>query len=278
MTLTVTLILLISAVVHASWNALLKVNGDRVAMLAVMYGTMGVICAAIIPFTAPMTAAAWAWLVPAALLHVVYKLGLIKMYEHGDLSLAYPVARGVAPVAVLILALLLAGEEPTANQLIGVGLVCIGLMGFISRKANATIRGLGYAALTGLIIAAYTVFDGMGVRAVEQAATFAAWVLLGDGLGTVALGFYFHGRKLPGLCRDLLPKAVPAGAIAGLAYGGVLWGLGQANMGGVSAIRESSVVFAALIGTLLMGEPMGTRRIAASVIVVVGIVILSWPA
>ena len=278
MTLTVTIILLISAVVHASWNALLKVNGDRVAMLAVMYGTMSLICVFVIPFTAPMTPEAWAWLVPAVALHVVYKLGLIKMYEHGDLSLAYPVARGVAPVAVLLLALLLAGEVPTGNQITGVALVCLGLMGFISRKANATVQGLFYAAMTGLIIAAYTVFDGMGVRAVEQAATFAGWVLLGDGLGTVALGFFYHGRRLPGLCRDLLPKAMPAGAIAGLAYGGVLWGLGQANMGGVSAIRESSVVFAALIGTLLMGEPMGARRITASIIVVLGIVILSWPA
>lgn len=277
MSLAVTGILLLSALIHASWNALLKASGDRVATMAVLFGTMGLIAAACLPLVPPMTDEGWFWLGPAVALHGIYGLLLIRMYAHGDLSLAYPIARGVAPVAVLILAMVLAAEIPTSNQIAGVAVVGVGLLGFMGRQANASIKAVAYAGLTGLLISSYTVIDGMGVRATGNALTFSAWLFAAWGAVMVMIAACVRGRRLTALVGQQWRRAVPAGAAAGLAYTGVMWGLGQANMGGVSAIRESSVIFAALIGTLFLGEPMGKRRIGASLIVCLGIVILSWP-
>lgn len=277
MTLAVTGILLLSAVIHASWNALLKSSGDRVATMAVLFGTMGVIAAACLPLVPPMTPKGWLWLGPAVFLHGLYGMLLIKMYAHGDLSLAYPIARGVAPLAVLVLAVLLAGEIPAANQVVGVCIVGLGLLGFMGKQADASAKAVTLALLTGMLIASYTVIDGMGVRATGSALTFSAWLFAAWGLVMVAIALSVRGKTLPVLVARQWRRAVPAGAAAGLAYTGVMWGLGQANMGGVSAIRESSVIFAALIGTVFLGEPMGKRRVGASVIVCCGIVALSWP-
>ncbi|WP_259780939.1 DMT family transporter [Aestuariispira ectoiniformans] len=277
MSLAVTGILLLSAVIHASWNALLKSSGDRVATMAVLFGTMGLIAATGLPYVPPMTKEGWLWLAPAVLLHGMYGMLLIRMYAHGDLSLAYPIARGVAPLAVLSLAVLLAGEIPTGNQMIGVAIVGVGLLGFMGRNANASAKAVIYALMTGLLIASYTVIDGMGVRATGSALTFSAWLFTAWGMVMVLIAASVRGKALAGLVGQQWRRAVPAGAAAGLAYTGVMWGLGQANMGGVSAIRESSVIFAALIGTMFLGEPMGKRRIGASLIVCLGIVVLSLP-
>ncbi len=275
MTLTVTLILLLSGLIHASWNALVKATSDRVTMLGVLYGTMGVIAAISLYFVPPLAKEAWVYLIPAGFIHVVYKFGLIQMYKHGDLSLVYPVARGVAPVVVMVLALFLANEVPTSVQLGGIALVCLGLFGFLGKKARASYKALGYATLTGIIIATYTVLDGMGVRAAGSAFSFAAWVFVFDGFGTLAMTLYIRRGAFFAAAKPMLKTGIPGGGIAGFAYVAVMWALGQGSMGSVSAIRESSVVFAAIFGTLFLAEPMGYRRIVASVIVLAGIVILN---
>lgn len=277
MSLAVTGILLLSAVIHASWNALLKSSGDRVATMAILFGTMGVIAAACLPVVPPMTREGWLWLGPAVVLHGFYGMLLIRMYAHGDLSLAYPIARGIAPVAVLLLAMLLAAEIPTVSQVVGVTIVGVGLLGFMGRQADASFKGVAYAMLTGLLIASYTVLDGLGVRATGSAFTFAAWLFAAWGAIMVMIAACVRGRRLVVLVGEQWRRAVPAGAAAGLAYTGVMWGLGQANMGGVSAIRETSVIFAALIGTVFLKEPMGRRRVVAAVIICLGIVVLTWP-
>ena len=275
MTLTVTLILLLSGLIHASWNAMVKATGDRVTMLGVLYGTMGVIALIALPFVPPLAEGAWIYLLPAGIVHVVYKFGIIKMYQHGDLGLVYPVARGIAPVGVMVLALLLADEIPTTIQITGIALVCMGLFGFLGRNAGASFRALGYAILTGLIIASYTVLDGLGVRSTASPFSFAAWIFIIDGFGTLALTLYLRRGAFFTAALPILKIAIPGGAIAGFAYVAVMWALGQGTMGSVSAIRESSIVFAAIIGTLFLGEPMGSRRIIASIIVLIGIVVLN---
>ena len=275
MTLTVTIILLSAGLIHAIWNALLKVNKDIITMMGVLYGTMGVIALILVFFTSPLSIDALPYLLLTSIVHLAYKFGIIKMYQHGDLSLVYPIARGTAPVVVMILALLFANEIPTYIQITGIIIICAGLLGFLGNKTYGSRRAIVYAVLTGIIIASYTFLDGMGVRVANNIFSFAAWVIIFDGFGTFLMVILIRQKRFLPAAIPMLKTAIPAGAMAGFAYVAVMWALSQGDMASVSAIREVSVVFAAIIGTVFLNEAMGKRRIIASLIVLSGIIILN---
>ncbi len=275
MTLTITIILLSVGLIHAIWNALLKANKDTITMLGVLFGTMGVIALIAVFFVPPITNQILPYLLATTIVHIVYKFGIIKMYQHGDLSLVYPIARGIAPVIVMILALLFANEIPTYIQIAGIIIICTGLFGFLGNKAYGAKSAIGYAILTGVTIAGYTFLDGMGSRIANNVFSFAAWVFIFDGFGTLLMVILIKRKQFLPAAKPILKTAIPAGAMAGFSYVAVMWALSQGNMASVSAIREISVVFAAIIGTVFLNEPMGKRRIFASLIVLFGIIILN---
>jgi drug/metabolite transporter (DMT)-like permease len=278
MTLLVTALLLLAALVHASWNAFIKGARDPVAMATLIYGTEAAVMVPALFIVGPLPQSLWLLMTVHVLLHIVYKIVLIQMYLHGDLSQVYPVARGVAPLLVTLLAIPAAGEVPNAISLAGIGLICVGLLSFaLERSHIGQARGkpLMLAATAGIVLSAYTVIDGLGVRTEGAAFAYVAWLFVLDGATMIVIARIWRGERLYSALLDRWKTGVALGVISTINFCIVLWALSFAAMGPVAAIRETSVVFAALIGAIFMGESFGIRRICASILIAAGIFVMN---
>jgi uncharacterized membrane protein len=271
-------------VLHASWNALVKSGGDPYLRLAIVNLTHTIAVLPLLPFVGFPAAAAWPWLIASVLLHLAYYFLLAAGYRVGDLSHVYPIARGVAPPLVAVGAVLVAGEVLSLTGSLAVLLVCLGIWIIAVRRsaepphAGAALtqgRPLLLALGTGTAIAGYTIADGMGGRASGDVLAYIVWLFLLDGWPFALLVVMKRGTRALALT---LPKAwkpaVGGGIMSVVAYGMVIWAMSAAPMAYVSALRETSVLLAAAIGTLLLGEPFGRRRILAAGLVVIGVAIL----
>ena len=279
MTLGVTALLLLAALVHASWNAFIKGARDPVAMATTIYGTEAIFMLAAVPFVGVPPQSVWLLLTIHALLHIVYKIALVQMYIHGDLSQVYPVTRGIAPLLVTLLAIPVAHEVPGPYGLTGVGLVCLGLLIFALERQNLSRAGakpLLLAATAGIVMSAYTVIDGLAVRTPGAALSFVVWMFIIDGTTMFVIARIWRGRQLYSALRVRWRWGVSLGLISTVNFCIVLWALRVAEMGSVTAVRETSVVFAALIGAIFMGEPFGARRIIAAIVIATGIIAMNW--
>lgn len=276
MTTLVFLVVLAAAVMHASWNALVKHGGDPVFRLAAAALT-GTVCALpLLPFVAMPAAAAWPWLLGSVVIHVGYYITLALGYRSGDLSVVYPVARGVAPPLVAMAALAVAGERLAPSGIVAVALICCGILALVllgsawRERPGAVVSALG----CGATIAAYTICDGQGVRAAGDALGYIAWLHLLDGVIFGGAVLWLRRGRLRADSRRGLGPAVLGGMLSMAAYGMVIWAMATTPMALVSALRETSVILAAAIGTGLMGEPFGRRRIASAALVALGVVAL----
>jgi drug/metabolite transporter (DMT)-like permease len=278
MTLLVTGLLLLAAFVHASWNAFIKGARDPVAMATLIYGTEAAIMVPVLLIVGPLPQSLWMLMAIHVALHVVYKIVLIQMYQHGDLSQVYPVARGVAPLLVTALAIPAAGEIPSPSALSGVGLICAGLLVFAlerGRIGQARAKPLLLAATAGVVLSAYTVVDGLGVRSGDAAFAYVAWLFVLDGATMIVIARIWRGAYIYTALRHRWKTGIALGVISTVNFCIVLWALSFVAMGPVAAIRETSVVFAALIGAFFMGESFGLRRISASILIAAGIFIMN---
>lgn len=269
-------LVLLAALMHASWNAMVKAVDDRAGILAALsavHALTGLVLVAIAPVPAPES---WPMIAASAGLHYGYYLLLFRSYSVGDLSQVYPISRGIAPALVAISAAVLIDENLSPAGWLGVALVSLGVGILAFRKAPlpAPRGGLAYAVGLGTLIAAYSVADGLGVRASGNAIGYIGWLFLLEFPVPMAIALKRHrGGGAIGQ-RTMLLGAV-AGVLAVSAYGIVLYINVLEPLGAVSAVRESSVVFAALIGIVLFKErPVIGRLIAASV-VAAGVVTLA---
>jgi drug/metabolite transporter (DMT)-like permease len=275
MSTLVLLAVLAAAAMHAIWNALVKHGGDPTLRLGVVALTGTAIGLPLLAFVAPPEAAAWPWLAASVLIHFAYYVALALSYRLGDLSFAYPLARGTAPPLVA-LGGAIAGDRLATGEILALAMICAGILSLVllGRRPGDGRRGLGAALTCGCMIAAYTISDGMGVRAAGSAPGYIAWLFVLDGIlfGTAVLWWRLASlrRELPAVLR---PAAI-GGALSMVAYGIVIWAMSIAPLALVSAVRETSVVLAAAIGTRLMGEGMAARRIASAILVCGGIVAL----
>jgi drug/metabolite transporter (DMT)-like permease len=261
---------------HASWNALVKADGDRMILLGGMVAVEALICLALLPFFPFPPAAAWPFLIASGLLHSGYKIFLLRAYGLGDLSQVYPIARGSAPLLVAVFAALFAGEALTLRTGLGVAVIALGIMSlsFFSGGLARSSRGALLASLaTGTLIAAYTVVDGSGARGSGGPNVFMIWATLADAAIFLPAVMLQRERAPQRMLRRWRRTLVAGGVILG-AYWMVVWALTQAPMASVSALRETSVIFGALIGSLLLREPYGGRRVVAAVFVAAGMVLL----
>ena len=269
-------LVLCSALLHASWNALTKASGDPLVNIAVVAGTGGLICLpaiALLPFPGPET---WRWLAASALLHYVYQLSLVRAYQLGDLSQVYPIARGLAPLGVAMLAAVFAGESLSVGQIIGLALASAAIMslaGFGSRGPS-TRGAVAMAVVTAALIGTYTYSDARGVRSVAHPSEYFGWTFLLGGLPIVLTTVVVRGRDgLAALRRDGR-RAVGGGVMATLGYAITLWAMSRAPMASIASLRESSVLFAALLGIRMLHEPFGRRRLISAALLVVGLVLV----
>ena len=271
---------LLAAVLHATWNALLKGGQDRLATFVLLDLTGIALCLLAVPLVPAPKPASWAFIALSTLIHIGYKLLLIQSYRAGDLGQVYPLARGSAPLLVAGLAGLVVGERLGAVQLAGVLVVCLGLVllaGVTGRQLAADRTAIGFALATGVTIAAYTVADGLGVRRSGTALGYIAWLFLAEGLPLPLYAATWGRRHLKAALRANLGRGILSGALSLAAYGLVIWAQTRGALAVVAALRETSVIIAALIGSIVFGERFGWRRTVAAVVVTVGIVLLNAP-
>ena len=277
LSLDVTLLVLLAALMHASWNAIAKSATVTLLDIATMAVAAAALCAVIIPFLPLPAPAAWPWLAGSVLLHFLYFVALVGAYESGELSHAYPLMRGLAPMLVALAGVTFFNENLTSAIWSGVVLICGGvLLPFWMQRASFGRPGRGtlFALSNAVIIAGYTLVDGMGTRLSASPVAYCLWLFLFDAVPITAWAFARHGAGM----RDYMRKRWRAGALGGLltigSYGIVLWAMTRAPIAAVAALRETSVIFAALIGALVLREAFGPARVAGAVLVACGIAVL----
>ena len=267
---------LTAALLHAGWNAMLRSGGDRFRAIVVMSAGSSL---AALPWGLHVgvpVAAAWPMLLVSALLHVGYNLALVWAYKHGELGQVYPLARGAAPLLVTLSAAVFVGEHLPVAALFGICLVSVGILGLAGAKTGRA--ALLPAFVTSLFIAGYTVTDGLGARASHDPSGYAAWLSIVDGMPMLLIHRLRCGRFLPPILTRETAKAAAGGVISLLAYGLVIVAVAVAPMGAVSALRETSVLAAALLGRFFLGETLTGRRLAGCSLVAIGAVCLGFAA
>jgi drug/metabolite transporter (DMT)-like permease len=283
LSLTVTLAVLAAAVTHAVWNAIAHGIKDQTLAFALI-GVGGIaVCIPLVIVAAVPRSSSWPYLLGSVAIHIFYVLLLMQCYRLGEFSQVYPLARGVSPLVVTILAAVFVHEHLALPQIGGVAIVSAGLtfLVFAGGRARAggsarESRGAFLAAVgTGLTIAAYTTVDGVGVRLSHSPAGYIGWLILLESLCVPLFAAVRRRDVLLKQPRRILLSGLAAGALTVLAYGLVLWAQTKGALAPIAALRETSVIFGAIIGTLVFREPFGRARITATVLVVAGIVLLN---
>lgn len=267
-------IVLFAAVLHATWNALVKGSGDRAVTLAhISLGHVipGVALVAISPIIAPE---AWPFIIASTVIHWGYYYFLNVSYRLGDLSLIYPIARGFAPVLIALGAQVWADETLSLQAWIGIFIVSSGIILLAFNRAKAAGLPIASAVVTSLLIATYSIVDGIGIRVSGNPLGYIGWLFVAE-LCVVLFVCARFPKRLLEFGGRATTIAISGGILSGLAYGLVLYVKTLAPLGIVSALRETSVIFAALLGIVLMGERPILRRLIAASVVAFGIVILT---
>jgi drug/metabolite transporter (DMT)-like permease len=268
---------LTAAVAHASWNSIAHGIKDKlVSFTLVSLG--GTICAVpLVLLGATPSSRSWDYLGVSILLHMLYTVLLMASYRLGDFSQTYPLARGTSPLVVLGLAAAFADEIPGPGQYAGIGLICVGLGSLVlagRRSGGYDKRAVLAALATGLSIAAYTTVDGIGVRLAHSVAGYAGWLMLLETAPWPFVALALRRRQLLPALRPVWPIGLLGGALSVLAYGLVLWAQTRGALATVAALRESSIIVAAVIGSVFFHERFGRIRIMAALCVTAGIAVL----
>lgn len=277
MTPTVFLAVIAAAMLHAVWNALVKGGADkRLNMAGVVIGhlPLALIALAIAPAPDPSS---YPYLIAGVLLHFGYQWFLLESYKIGDLTQVYPIARGVAPllvaaVSVVGLGVALSGMELLAVVVIAAGILSIAMVRGADGLRNSKATGMALA--TGCFIASYSLVDGLGARLSGSAIGYYAW--LGTANAVIFAGFM--GLTTPRVLKELPNKGLKVFLIGGsasfLAYSFVIWAFTHAPIALVTALRETSIIFALLIGVLLMGERLSLGKVLSTMITLIGVILL----
>lgn len=273
---TVFLAVLFAAILHASWNAVIRATSNRfqgMLLLTVSQGFMGLTMAAFVPLP---SGEVWLWLLASGVLHSGYKMFLAAAYKHGDLSRVYPIARGVAPMIVVLagfflLSDTLANKEYAGIALIGLGVILMARGVFSSGEARILIP---FALGSALCTAGYSMVDGLGARVAGDATQFTAWLFIFDALvfsmATLATSGTRHLKATP---KNWAVGSF-AGALSLATYWIAVWAMTVAPIALVTALRETSVMFAVLIGVFWMKERADIGKLVAAIVIVCGIILI----
>lgn len=274
--LTISL-MLFAGLLHASWHGLVKSGTDRMANLA----GMGIVAAApaalVIPFVPLPTAEIWLVLAASTALHVGYKLCIASAYGRVDLGEAFPMARGAVPLFATAIAFLTLGQIPGAGQCIGVALIS----GSLIVLSFERVRGSFNAALlttiagAGLTVAAYSVLDSYGARQARTWLGFTAWLIVLDNATFLLVGRLIRGPALWATMFAMSGRIVASGLLGLISFGFFMWALSRNPVAPVSALRETSIFFAILIGIVLHQEKLSASRIGAGLLIILGIVTMA---
>ncbi|WP_457492020.1 EamA family transporter [Tardiphaga sp. P5_C7] len=274
MDIATVLLMLLAGMLHAIWHAIVKTSRG----LPTLAG-MGLVCAL---FAAPFllivpipAVAAWPVLLFSLLLHTGYKLSLTLAYQHGNLTRAYPLTRGMVPLFAALLSYVALQQLPTAWQLAGILAICAGVFAIGLERSDTRLdtRFLLSAAGAGAMVASYSVVDAYGVRLGDWA-SFTVWLIVLDSLMFMAVARVIAGEKVWSHIKEAKGQTITAGVLGGASFVIFIWALSRNPVAVVIAFRECSLLFAALIGLVVLGEPVSWQRALAIVSIVLGLALV----
>ena len=275
LSLTVTFAVIAAAVTHAVWNAIAHGIKDQTLAFALI-GVGGIAIGIPLVIVAAMPrSGCWPYLLGSVVIHIFYNLLLMRCYRLGEFSQVYPLARGTSPLVVTILAAIFIHEHLVLAQIAGVLVVSAGLATLVLAGRRPGRAAFLAAVGTGLTIAAYTTVDGVGVRLSGSPVGYIGWLMVLESLCVPMFAVVRRRDVLLKQPKRILLAGLAAGALSVLAYGLVLWAQTRGALAPIAALRETSVIFGAIIGTLIFREPFGRTRIAATVLVAAGIILLN---
>jgi drug/metabolite transporter (DMT)-like permease len=270
------LAVLFAALCHAGWNALIKVGLDPLStttLIAIGSAVVGLVC---LPLAGMPAAAAWPWLIASAFIHLFYFAALIESYRTGDLGQVYPIARGSAPLMTAGAGVVFVGEHLSLASCIvalAAGVLLLSARGGRT-LAHVDRRAVGFALLTALTICTYSVVDGIGARASHNPQSYVLWLLVGNALLLVPYALWRDGRDVIPAMRRFWLRGLAGGALQTLSYGIALWAMTLAPIAIVASLRETSVLFGAVIAVVVLKEPFRLARIGAALLIVAGLVLI----
>ena len=274
---TVFVAVIAAAMLHAIWNALAKSGPDKhLSMTAVTVGHAP-FALAVLPFSPVPNMEAIPYILAGALIHVGYQLALLTAYRHGDLTQVYPIARGVAPLIVAAVSVGALGAVLSGSEMLAIGVIASGILSLtLVRRAEGQRNNMaaGFALLTGTFIASYSLVDGMGARVAESALGYYGWVAVLNAILFMAYMRVTRPGTLSRLPREARRTFVVGGGASFAAYGLVVWGFTQAPIALVTALRETSIVFALVIGVTFLKERLDLAKVVSTFITLFGAALL----
>lgn len=278
MTPAITLIVLFSALCHASWNALVRTRGDKIVSITLLVAAAGIVALPGLLLVPRLEGAAWPFLITSAIVHTGYNTFLALAYHHGELTRVYPLVRGSAPLTTLVVSLLFLREGVTPMEAVGIVVVGAGIMALALdrgwRALVASPQAFAYAAFTSLCITAYTLSDGLGARHAGSPHSYVIWLFVLDMLPMLAGTLIFKRRELAATSWGNWLTGLAGGLLSLAAYWIAIWAMTVAPIPLVAALRETSILFALLIGVVWLGEKVTLVRAASILTVVCGLALM----
>lgn len=278
MTPAIIFVVLVAAFCHAAWNAIIRMRGDKLISMALLVTAAGMIAFPGLFLFPLLPAAAWPYVIVSAIVHLGYNTFLALAYHHGELSKVYPLVRGSAPLTTLVVSLLFLDEAIDTSEMVGIVIVAAGIMALTLdrgwRVLVASPHALFYAAATSLCITAYTLSDGLGARAATNAHQYVFWLFVLDMLPTLAMVLLIRRRAFFAALGENWLAGLTGGALSLVAYWIVIWAFTVAPIPIVAALRETSILFALLIGMIWLGERVTRIRAASILLVLCGLAVM----
>ncbi|MEE1924257.1 EamA family transporter [Pseudomonas sp. 148P] len=272
-----TSLVLVAALLHATWNTLVKFSGERLLMIASMDSVALVFAFAMVAFVEVPPAQIWPWLLASALCELLYRFLLIQAYKVGDLGLVYPLMRGLSPLVVLALTLVFAGEHLSGQQIIGIllipcGMACLLWAGGGGDRLPWSM--LPVVALIGLCIGCYTWLDGQAIRRWAHPLDYLVWLTLACSLPFPMIAGVARRGPFVTFWRTQWKLGLTVGVCVLLSYALVLWAMHLGSVAEAAALREVSVILVVLMGMRYLKEPFGGPRLLACALVLVGMLVM----
>ena len=274
MTLSVFCILLFAALLHASWNAIVKAGNDKLYSAISVSGTAAIMALICLPFAPHPSASSLPFLAVSTALQVVYTVLVAKTYQVSDMSQTYPLMRGTAPLLVAIISVLFLGDSLSLLAWVGIATICLAILGMAFNGRSGSQRGIILALINACFIAGYTLVDGTGVRLSETALGYTLWTFFLNGSCLLGWAMIARRREASRYLVQQWKKGILGGIGTMGSYGLALWAMTQAPLAVVAALRETSILFGALLAWLLLKEKVAGIRLVAAAGIAAGAVLL----
>jgi drug/metabolite transporter (DMT)-like permease len=272
------LAVLFAAACHAGWNALIKVGLDPLSTTTLISLGSGVVALLFLPVVGLPAVAAWPWIAASVIIHLFYFAALIEAYRTGDLGQVYPIARGSAPLMTAAVTTLFVGETMSALGWAGIVALVAGVFLLSARGgrdlARIDRRAVGFALMTALTICAYSVVDGIGARVSGNPNAYSAWLFTGIAFVMLPYALWRDGHDVIPAMQTYWRRGLAGGGLQLLSYGIAIWAMSVAPIAIVATLRETSVLFGAVIAVVVLKEPLRAMRIIAALLILCGLALI----